>query len=466
MEPAPEWTSAVARSCAVVAAAVQSARPEGGPPPRSVPVVPQLIAAAGGPEGQVWQYAVEEMVRQDQEEREDEEGQEEREEEQRADFVARPAPEFSAAGGLLDAGGANDYIAAVAARGTVACFNSARRSRGTAPLPWPAAGISCGCDDSFYGAAFRRGGGAVCIWNLEDASFGGGGPMLGLPPGEVFDAAEVIQVAGLPPGDPVVAVEAGDGVAFARTASGAVYGWGGEFAEAGLAPTRTTAIPVASRHRVRRIVGSPYCLLAETEHDQLAYLDCYHSDFDRAPELVPVRLRRRVAFPLRHAAAGCPALILADALGAVFRIYYLGSPRKPKRVRLPEGQRAVRVAGGRSGAMFGPALLVALTESGELWDCHRSRARSISAAHPGLPLGLQPCGGFEAERILLLPDRCCGKARLRLCARIAVRLGLPCDPLREVLPRYAVASCYIVGPPHDPFSWPDDAGGGGAAFGR
>eukprot|EP01062_Namystynia_karyoxenos_P082369 TRINITY_DN9265_c3_g1_i1.p2 TRINITY_DN9265_c3_g1~~TRINITY_DN9265_c3_g1_i1.p2 ORF type:complete len:482 (+),score=95.03 TRINITY_DN9265_c3_g1_i1:89-1447(+) len=377
-------------------------------------------------------------------------------------LTVRRAPEFSLAGGLLDAGGVGNYTAAVTAKGAVLCFDSARGSLGTVTLPWPAAAVSCGGDHR--AAAVRRGGGAVCEWDMKDADFSEGGAALGVP------ADKVLAVAGLPPGDAVAAAEVGEYGAVARTANGAMYGWDPGFVENGLAATSTTAIQIAPR-RVRSIAVACVGVLAETEDWTLTFFPnynryspdsdprlCYHQRFD------PV-----VALPLRHMAASHHLFILADAHGAVCTTTR-GSPvggrlLEPVRVHLPEGRRAVRVAGAIAGGILA---VVALTECGELRDCtgrwygRGVRARSISAAR-GLSLGLQPCGGSRADRILLLPDTCCGKSRLRLVARIAVRLGLPCDPLREALTPYAVARCYIGGPAHDPFGWPDPEAGGAAA---
>eukprot|EP01062_Namystynia_karyoxenos_P016911 TRINITY_DN16228_c0_g1_i1.p2 TRINITY_DN16228_c0_g1~~TRINITY_DN16228_c0_g1_i1.p2 ORF type:complete len:100 (+),score=13.06 TRINITY_DN16228_c0_g1_i1:90-389(+) len=42
-------------------------------------------------------------------------------------------------------------------------------------------------------------------------------------------------------------------------------------------------------------------------------------------------------------------------------------------------------------------------------------------------------------------------------ARIAMRVGLPSHTVRVQLLRYAVDSCYIVGPLNDPFRWPSRA---------
>eukprot|EP01062_Namystynia_karyoxenos_P026771 TRINITY_DN20702_c0_g1_i3.p1 TRINITY_DN20702_c0_g1~~TRINITY_DN20702_c0_g1_i3.p1 ORF type:complete len:236 (+),score=34.81 TRINITY_DN20702_c0_g1_i3:702-1409(+) len=230
---------------------------------------------------------------------------------------------------------------------------------------------------------------------------------------------------------------------------------------------------MAANCKIRRTVCGTYCLLAEGEDSTLAY---YAHFLHLTPQLDPYPLCGAVALPLRHFAAGWEVFILVDALGAVFTTAFITSPGQPRRVHLPEGRRAVRVAGARTrwDTGCGPVrvLLVALTECGELRDCGTGtscpwnltrRITSISAAHPGLPLGLRPYGGYEAHRILLLPDRCCGKARLRLAARIAVRLVLPSDLLREVLMPFAVADCYVVGPPHEPFCWPVRQADGTAA---
>eukprot|EP01062_Namystynia_karyoxenos_P046006 TRINITY_DN3431_c2_g1_i6.p1 TRINITY_DN3431_c2_g1~~TRINITY_DN3431_c2_g1_i6.p1 ORF type:complete len:169 (+),score=38.80 TRINITY_DN3431_c2_g1_i6:38-508(+) len=102
-------------------------------------------------------------------------------------------------------------------------------------------------------------------------------------------------------------------------------------------------------------------------------------------------------------------------------------------------------------------------ESGALWILVQSAADgdpaswvNVSAAQPELPLGLLPIDSCWSNRVVLLPDVSCGRHRTQLFARIAVRLKLPSDPLRTVLLRFAVQSCYLGGPEDDPF-WPRGA---------
>eukprot|EP01062_Namystynia_karyoxenos_P020985 TRINITY_DN1795_c0_g3_i1.p1 TRINITY_DN1795_c0_g3~~TRINITY_DN1795_c0_g3_i1.p1 ORF type:complete len:448 (+),score=83.20 TRINITY_DN1795_c0_g3_i1:165-1508(+) len=346
----------------------------------------------------------------------------------------RRVPEFSGLAGLRSACGVWAHTTAVTVQGDV--LTTCDEGLTAACLPWPAAAACCrAVPGGFRATAVRRGGGEVCTWDVHSDRY-----------------AE--EVVGLPDGDLVADLEASSHASLARTAAGALY-W---FAERGLAPTSVSAARIATPRRLRRIACSMHEALAETEDDQLIRFSLSPPARRSVPEFRDYPLPAAVTFPLRHmAVAGC-ILILADALGAVFK---LGSMLPAVRATLPAGGHAVRVAA--AGFWEHCPTFVALTECGELWDVSEAGpCRSISA-HGRLPRGLLPFGGPSANRVLLFPDPSCGKPRLTLVCRIAVRLRLPSDVLRVELLRYAVQSFYIVGPLDDPFCPPSPKVAGSAA---
>eukprot|EP01062_Namystynia_karyoxenos_P072227 TRINITY_DN681_c0_g2_i1.p2 TRINITY_DN681_c0_g2~~TRINITY_DN681_c0_g2_i1.p2 ORF type:complete len:443 (+),score=106.07 TRINITY_DN681_c0_g2_i1:79-1407(+) len=360
------------------------------------------------------------------------------------------------AAGLLRCSVGWGHAAFVAAQGTVLCAGENEEGQlgvgddlprvgFTAPrLPWPAAAVRCG---GAFCVALRRGGAAVCSWGDRDRIGRGG------------DSARPAEVPGLPAGDPVVLLEAGYHSVIAVTASGAAYGWGmgvsSRIVAVGVSAYEEAPVRIAelSGRRLRRLACGCTSSLAETEEGELLLWG------GLAPHLRAVPADG-VAFPLRCMACCSVAtpFALADAAGRVWTVeewdHHVGMPYRPvkvERAALPEGRRAVRVATARD------EIIVVLTVCGELWDCGDLRnCRRIGAQLPAPPRGLLPCGGADSDRVLLLPDPSCGRARLRLFARVAVRLGLPTDPLRAALVPYAVDGCYVTGPENDPFSWPSD----------
>eukprot|EP01062_Namystynia_karyoxenos_P027565 TRINITY_DN21111_c0_g2_i1.p1 TRINITY_DN21111_c0_g2~~TRINITY_DN21111_c0_g2_i1.p1 ORF type:complete len:388 (+),score=53.52 TRINITY_DN21111_c0_g2_i1:94-1257(+) len=177
--------------------------------------------------------------------------------------------------------------------------------------------------------------------------------------------------------------------------------------------------------------------VAETKHDELlVWGEAAYSGGRR-----PVRRRpREMRFPLRGFA--CPALraYAADGAGTVWEI---GSECNLINTRMP--QRALQLA-VRSFD------LVALSEEGELWvSPYCCGWRRIRAPHSERPLGLVPHGGQAAEQVVLTPDYCGGKWRVKLFVRIAMRIGVPCDPLRVMLVPFRVHKMYFTGSSTDPF---------------
>eukprot|EP01062_Namystynia_karyoxenos_P051573 TRINITY_DN4058_c1_g1_i3.p1 TRINITY_DN4058_c1_g1~~TRINITY_DN4058_c1_g1_i3.p1 ORF type:complete len:538 (+),score=103.80 TRINITY_DN4058_c1_g1_i3:81-1694(+) len=497
MGPPPEWTPEVERSWDVIVAAALSAGLEaeagpalsylrqGGCLPNSSLPPPLPPAAAAVPASVARQdvYTLElncdlfppptGSMRPT--------GRVERERRNRKPHALR-APEFAASAELVTASATLGHVVAVTMQGAITCGSDHPRPR----LPWPAAAVNCFRINGYPGPAdwcgwaeaLRRGGGAVCRWALDHDPGSDGG-------------AEVVEVRGLPFDDPVVTLESSSLLSLAITRSGQVYGWGFAVQDGSRdVLDEFDAVPIdwLTRIRPRRLCVAWHEIMVEAagagepptgpgaEQGELRLFP-FPMDF-RDPHgprsrLVPPAASRQgslrlldmqwaaaVALPLRSITACDIGFALVDAVGKVW-IYDESSPPRYCMyvLPLPDGQRAVQIAGGADWENSSCAIaVVALTEGDELWatDQHYgnkgyNRWRRISAALPGMPLGLLPYGGGGARRIIFLPNRSCGKARLRLFARTAVRLGLPSDPLRAVLLRYAVDSMYVFGPEHHPF---------------
>eukprot|EP01062_Namystynia_karyoxenos_P044715 TRINITY_DN32990_c0_g1_i1.p1 TRINITY_DN32990_c0_g1~~TRINITY_DN32990_c0_g1_i1.p1 ORF type:complete len:144 (+),score=12.51 TRINITY_DN32990_c0_g1_i1:215-646(+) len=136
---------------------------------------------------------------------------------------------------------------------------------------------------------------------------------------------------------------------------------------------------------------------------------------------------------------------VADAEGMVWLLGEGVAHRRPH----PDGQRSVKVTATHSYRPF----VVALTECGELWEVGRYHWRSIHDTRADLPRGLVPYPSTD-NGVLLLPDHCCGKARLCLFARIAGRLQLPSDLVCQVMVPLMIHDVYITGAANDPFGNP------------
>eukprot|EP01062_Namystynia_karyoxenos_P013778 TRINITY_DN14952_c0_g1_i2.p1 TRINITY_DN14952_c0_g1~~TRINITY_DN14952_c0_g1_i2.p1 ORF type:complete len:447 (+),score=59.62 TRINITY_DN14952_c0_g1_i2:91-1431(+) len=364
----------------------------------------------------------------------------------------RRAPEFAGAAGVRSCSVGKSHVALVDARGTVLSAGSSllgelgtedrfpRDGLSAARLPWPAAAVRSG---NGFSVAVRRGGGDVSWWGLDRMI--GGGPKL--PAG----------LQGLPIGDPVALLDASESGVVAVTASGVALAWGA-FGN-GMRIEHVTAAPIAAltgRH-LRHLAYGFGVVAAETEDGVLLMWQWGDQDATQAPQPQPPN--EAPAFPLRCLVVSDLSIWYADAVGRVWQQRAGGYAEPPGRTPLPETQRAVRLAIATS-TNFKERVAV-LTERGELWDCTARGPRSISAARPELPRGLLPYGGPAARRILLVQDSSGGKARLVLFARIAMRIGVPSDPVRELLPPFVVHEAYITGPASDPFSISGDSGVGG-----
>eukprot|EP01062_Namystynia_karyoxenos_P025774 TRINITY_DN20212_c0_g1_i1.p1 TRINITY_DN20212_c0_g1~~TRINITY_DN20212_c0_g1_i1.p1 ORF type:complete len:550 (+),score=100.58 TRINITY_DN20212_c0_g1_i1:69-1652(+) len=527
MEPAPQWTGPVERSCATVVEAVRSAGVEveaevfwdflrrgGRPPAGSLPAPAaaeeyvyeyaygwdsrpppgeQSEEAEEGEESEMGKQSTEDgdcgEGEEDVEAEEDAEGEEDGASERDGGSGGATEEEGSSVSGDGDrrvSGDGNSRIvyrtelctraglqtcsvsdgwsAGVAAHGMVLCDGrNEAGQRGTgdraildglspARLPWAAALVSCGED---FGVALCCGGAEVYSWGRR-------GVYLGRRGGR---SARPAAVVGLPVGDPVIILEAGTDFVIAITAGDAAYGWGsnrrGELALACVSdepvPVRIAAL---SGRRIRRLTCGFLCALAETDAGALLGW----GEGMLSPRRVP---SYGMAFPLLSMAGG-QAFSVADGAGRVWA--YSGDDRQfpynasdsviccgLRCAQLPEGLRMVRVAAD----MY--SCIVALSACGQLWDCSNHLCCRLIG---GAPLGLLPCGGAAADRIRLLPDISCGKARLQLFARIAVRLRLPCDPCRVHLIRFMVHGCYLGAAEDDPFGWPDAEAKGSGLSGR
>eukprot|EP01062_Namystynia_karyoxenos_P020097 TRINITY_DN17602_c0_g1_i1.p1 TRINITY_DN17602_c0_g1~~TRINITY_DN17602_c0_g1_i1.p1 ORF type:complete len:485 (+),score=92.18 TRINITY_DN17602_c0_g1_i1:101-1456(+) len=349
----------------------------------------------------------------------------------------RCAPDLAGAPPLQSASLAGPYLTALTAHGGVLCSQRSSEGLSTVPLPWPVAAVGCGLigpvDAGYDAVAYRRGGGALCRWRrcTSDAGHGGSHPE---------------EVRGMPPGDPVIALEAGGGVT--------VPGWG---PHGHIAPSGGAAVLSGQRswRRVRRWACSQKAVAIETEEGELLCLGL-HANMS-SPAAMRLPDAAAVTFPLRDmVTVQLGWLYFVDATGAVWWTQMDSRLCEPLRFPLQvQQQRVVRVA---FAAQWDPhpdvSRLVALTDRGELWCYYHAESAqavtsgwtSISAAHPA--------GGAVASRVVLLHDLSCGRTRLQLFARIAARLGLPADVVRTALLRTTVQSCYIVGDDDEPFCWP------------
>eukprot|EP01062_Namystynia_karyoxenos_P055039 TRINITY_DN45733_c0_g3_i1.p1 TRINITY_DN45733_c0_g3~~TRINITY_DN45733_c0_g3_i1.p1 ORF type:complete len:451 (+),score=79.58 TRINITY_DN45733_c0_g3_i1:66-1355(+) len=358
--------------------------------------------------------------------------------------------ELAAALPLVDCSVGGKYIALLAPRGAMLCQgdnlrghlgagDKAVREGLNAPrLPWPAAAVRCGGD---FGVALSREG-MVCSWGYDGAELGRGG-----------SGSSPAPVDALPWDDPVMFLDAGLDFAIAVTRAGDVYGWGsnrsgqlalGRTIRIAHAPQRVA--PLCGRG-LRRIACGGSFAIAETQSQVLSWGPPVHGHAHLQPTPLPPS-GGSVSFPLRSLAAGDRCAAAADAAGRLWCLWQWGGSLTPG--GLPAGEGVVRVTAGTEFV----SVVVALTEEGRLWDCpKRGFCRRIAAADGPL-LGLLPRGGPAAKRILLIPDSCGGKTRLRLFSRIAMRHGVPSDPVLGVLCGLMVHGDYITGELDAPFGCP------------
>eukprot|EP01062_Namystynia_karyoxenos_P041666 TRINITY_DN3038_c0_g1_i2.p1 TRINITY_DN3038_c0_g1~~TRINITY_DN3038_c0_g1_i2.p1 ORF type:complete len:960 (+),score=192.35 TRINITY_DN3038_c0_g1_i2:124-3003(+) len=399
-----------------------------------------------------------------------------------------PGPEL--AGGaeeLVDAAGGESHVAVLSAAGRVwcsGCNDDGQLGTGDATqphrpvlirLPWKAEAVSCGDGVTL---ALRRGGTAVCSWGGDGAPLGRDG-----------EGALPAEVVGLPADDPVRLIGVCDrdveedsilGHAVAITLSDRAYAWHGK------GPARH--LPALSGLGVRKLAGlQNNRLLVETSRPPELLL--WDFLYEERASLGTVGKggkggrggkgdrggkghkggKSDIAFPLRSlAASGVRGVAAADAKGRVWwevvkDVQSAGLRRASLVTRgCPAGPRsgAVRVGlwkldSEQDEFSHSNRVLIVLTENGRLLRVGPYGHSVLIDTPRCIPrLGLLPCRGDGEENALLLRDNCGGKERMKLLARIAVRLGIPDDPVREVVVPYVVHNCYITGPPNDPFGCP------------
>eukprot|EP01062_Namystynia_karyoxenos_P017715 TRINITY_DN16557_c0_g1_i3.p1 TRINITY_DN16557_c0_g1~~TRINITY_DN16557_c0_g1_i3.p1 ORF type:complete len:467 (+),score=76.75 TRINITY_DN16557_c0_g1_i3:76-1401(+) len=321
-----------------------------------------------------------------------------------------------------------DRVALLTARGRVVCFGknecgqlgvghlNACEGLTVARLPWPAAMVRCGGPMT---GAVRRGRRAVCSWGQ------------GLPRclGRSGDSCTPADVQGLPPGDPISLFDAGFTAAIVITQSDKAYGWGCN-ADGELALGSDSRYEPVPRHiaalsglGLRRLACGNMMAVAETRSGQILGWGMLDEDEGNEPSPVPLQSSAGCpTYPLRGLAAGCEAVAAADAAG---RLWIMWGSAEFDSAALPSTERVVRAAVGDDWRPGVGAFVVAATAEGRLWECRRSDpCRSITAAHPQLPLGLLPCAGVAASHILLIRDLSCGPRRCVLFLLAAERRGL------------------------------------------
>eukprot|EP01062_Namystynia_karyoxenos_P028717 TRINITY_DN21716_c0_g2_i1.p2 TRINITY_DN21716_c0_g2~~TRINITY_DN21716_c0_g2_i1.p2 ORF type:complete len:425 (+),score=83.48 TRINITY_DN21716_c0_g2_i1:86-1276(+) len=354
----------------------------------------------------------------------------------------RKCPELASSGPLLRASSAGTYYYATVSGcrgGEVRCAGDdifGQCALGAADPPLTAA-VSVGCGAEHTVAL--HGDGAVSSWG--DGELGRDG-----------DSRPAV-ITGIPP---VAFLGVGKEFTIVVTHSGDVYGWGWAICgQLALDPTPAHVkyperIPELCGRGLRRLACASNAVVAEAAAGLLRWGGAGGWRLELPTALT---CSADMRFPLRglaHSLSGLFVVVAADRAGAV---WFTEDKRGPL-YRILAKTRAVAAAAARD-------IAVVLSEEGRLYDvrphpyANGATCREISSVHPQLPLGLLPHGGADSSRVVLLPDHCSGKARLRLFARIAVRLRLPADPLCARLTLYAVNGVYVHGGPEDPFGyWP------------
>eukprot|EP01062_Namystynia_karyoxenos_P028718 TRINITY_DN21716_c0_g4_i1.p1 TRINITY_DN21716_c0_g4~~TRINITY_DN21716_c0_g4_i1.p1 ORF type:complete len:433 (+),score=76.60 TRINITY_DN21716_c0_g4_i1:86-1300(+) len=362
----------------------------------------------------------------------------------------RECPELASSGPLLACSAGYDHYATVSGSrgGAVRCAgDNGVGQLGTRDMSWrrralgatdpPLTAISVGCGFGFTFAL--HGDGAVSSWgrNYTGQSLGRGG-----------DSRPAI-ITGIPP---VALLGVGTDFAIAVTHNDDVYGWG----RCGFPATMREVVPYPERIPVlcgrglRRLACASGIVVAEAAAGLFRWCGL------RGELSAKLACSADMCFPLRglahfHYSAFMDSafmVVAADGAGAVWVHALNHTPLH----RVLAKVRAVAAAAAERTA-------VVLSEEGQLYDVRPGRGRipdlCRAISSPQLPLGLVPHGGAASRHVVLVPDHCGGKARLRIFARIAVRLGLPADPLCARLTLYAVNGVYVHGGPADPFGyWP------------
>eukprot|EP01062_Namystynia_karyoxenos_P021652 TRINITY_DN18255_c0_g1_i1.p1 TRINITY_DN18255_c0_g1~~TRINITY_DN18255_c0_g1_i1.p1 ORF type:complete len:406 (+),score=79.24 TRINITY_DN18255_c0_g1_i1:123-1340(+) len=335
-----------------------------------------------------------------------------------------PAPELAEHGPPLCCSESCSYTALLTARGVMHCAAHDPADPDLAlpaPLPWPAAAVSCG---HRFGVALRRGGLGVCSWGWRS------GGRLGRDGGDGTPR----EVAGLPAGERVALLEAGGSFAMAVTSRGEAYGWGsnrfGALATGSLGVVRPEVLPVPRRiaalsdRGLRRLACGGVLAVAETLGGELLGWGALPGGKTPIPVPLP-SAAGRIAFPLRSLAAGLGAAAAADAAGRLWCLWRLAG--RFARAELAPSERVVQVAlcATRETSSVTPVdVVIAATAEGRMWDCRKDvPCRSIAVAHPLLSLGLTLRGGCTAH-VILFPARSCGLRRCRLLLLAAEHRGL------------------------------------------
>eukprot|EP01062_Namystynia_karyoxenos_P012508 TRINITY_DN14503_c0_g2_i2.p1 TRINITY_DN14503_c0_g2~~TRINITY_DN14503_c0_g2_i2.p1 ORF type:complete len:455 (+),score=79.49 TRINITY_DN14503_c0_g2_i2:91-1365(+) len=251
-------------------------------------------------------------------------------------------------------------------------------------------------------------------------------------------AAAPAVVEGLPPIS-LFATCSSRSIAISTEDEAFAWGYLDNELEMGVLALRPVPVAALSGRGVCRLALGDAFSVAETRQGQLLVWGGV-LDTECGPQ--PVQLRpAEVRFPLRSLVNHSMYVYAADAVGAVWRI------------DLRCDLTAVGLTRGAVKLAQTDDYCAALTEEGDLWlrEMFGSSWGRVRALRSAGPLGLVPYGGSSARELLLAPDYCGGKCRLRLFARIAMCIGIPSDPVREVLSPLVVHEVYLTGPSSDPF---------------
>eukprot|EP01062_Namystynia_karyoxenos_P018351 TRINITY_DN16831_c0_g1_i1.p1 TRINITY_DN16831_c0_g1~~TRINITY_DN16831_c0_g1_i1.p1 ORF type:complete len:430 (+),score=105.94 TRINITY_DN16831_c0_g1_i1:88-1377(+) len=330
-------------------------------------------------------------------------------------------------------GGAQVMCSGENAQGQLGVGDSA--ARGGLCLTAPPLSAAAVCAGDGVTVALREDG-TVCTWGRKRAS--------GRPGSWEAPAA----VAGLPR---VAQLAMGGQLTAVLTIDDKVVWWGSPVIPRGYAWFESPRdLPDLSVHGITRIACSADTIAIETRQGELLLAHIWQTIWHPAKRVQHWGMR----FPLRSLVCSKSAVAAADAAGDV---WICGGHATPPSFELRHSAAALAQLPRRRPAVLLAAWeqgVVALTEGGELWDCRLEIGllwRRIRAKGGERPLGLVPYGGPSAAEVVLAPDCCGGVRRLQLFARISMRIGVPSDPVREVLTPLVVHGAYIVGPPEDPF---------------
>eukprot|EP01062_Namystynia_karyoxenos_P032820 TRINITY_DN24179_c0_g1_i1.p1 TRINITY_DN24179_c0_g1~~TRINITY_DN24179_c0_g1_i1.p1 ORF type:complete len:467 (+),score=60.05 TRINITY_DN24179_c0_g1_i1:76-1401(+) len=267
-------------------------------------------------------------------------------------------------------------------------------------LPWAAAQVACRVH---FHVVLSAEGGRVCTWGCAPAGR--------LGRGRDFETPE--EVKALPRDDPVVSIAVGRDHVIVLTAGGDVYGWGdnrsGQLALRG-APRRPLPKPFKidafSGKGVLRMTCGPCSSYVETGAGQLLVAGGIMSLSAEPVNTTGIR------FPLR-ALQVCnknlsdddpttESCAVVDAAGGVWFTTsggVRGGAAVFARARLPPGEPALSVAVADLSFPNSRICVLALSETGTLWDCSDpEHCFDVQARNPYLPRGLQPVCAHSGQR--------------------------------------------------------------------